>query len=127
MQQCMEILRDRPADFLVLSGDDALALPQIACGMEGVISVAANCFPKQFSAMVRSGLQGNFRDAKIQNDALLDVYNLLFTENNPAGAKAFLYEMGIIENIVRLPVVPLSGKLQMEVKNLTHVLSAVNA
>jgi 4-hydroxy-tetrahydrodipicolinate synthase len=127
MQQCMEILRDRPAEFLVVSGDDALALPQIACGMDGVISVAANCFPKQFSAMVQSGLQGNFRDAKIQNDALLDAYNLLFIENNPAGAKAFLYEMGIIENIVRLPVVPLSGKLQMEVKNLVHVLSAVNA
>ena len=62
MAQCMEILRDKPADFLVVSGDDALALPQIACGMEGVISVAANSFPKNFSEMVRLCLKGDFKN-----------------------------------------------------------------
>lgn len=116
MQQCMEILRDRPADFLVVSGDDALALPQLACGMDGVISVAANCFPGQFSGMVNACLNNDFKTAKEINDKLMDAYYLLFTENNPAGAKAFLHEMGIIQNIVRLPVVPLSGALHQQVK-----------
>lgn len=116
LQQCMEILRDRPENFLVVSGDDALALPQLACGMDGVISVAANCFPKEFSAMIRSCLDGNFKEAKIINDRLIDAYNLMFAENNPAGAKAFLHELGFVENIMRLPVVPLSGNLHMDVK-----------
>src|SRR5258708_14622940 len=71
MAQCMEILRDAPADFLVVSGDDALALPQIACGMQGVISVAANCFPKDFSDMVRLALKGDFKGAKTVNDRLI--------------------------------------------------------
>lgn len=117
MAQCMEILRDRPVDFLVVSGDDALALPQMACGMDGVISVAANCFPKQFSGMVKACLQNNYRDAKNLNDGLIAGYELLFAENNPAGAKAFLYELGIIENTVRLPVVPLSAAMHDKVKS----------
>ncbi len=117
IQQCMDILRDRPDDFLVVSGDDVLALPQIACGMDGVISVAANCFPGSFSEMIRYCLDGNFKAAKIINDGLLPAYNLMFSENNPAGAKAFLAEMGIIDNILRLPVVPLSASLHQEVKN----------
>ena len=116
MGQCMEILRDRPADFLVVSGDDALALPQMACGMDGVISVAANSFPRQFSDMVRRCLQGEYAEAKKINDTLIDAYQPMFEENNPAGVKAFLHEQGLIENIVRLPVVPLSGILQQEVK-----------
>ncbi len=117
MAQCMEILRDRPANFLVVSGDDALALPQMACGMDGVISVAANCFPKQFSDMVNACLQNNYADAKKINDSLIAGYELLFAENNPAGAKAFLYELGIIQNAVRLPVVPLSMTLHDKVKS----------
>src|SRR6202000_1638218 len=71
MAQCMEILRDKPEDFLVVSGDDALALPQIACGMEGVISVAANAFPKDFSKMVGLSLTGDFKGAKKLNDGLI--------------------------------------------------------
>lgn len=117
MQQCMEILKNRPDNFLVVSGDDALALPQMACGMDGVISVAANCFPKEFSEMMQLCIDGNFPAAVKINDKLMSAYNLLFAENNPAGAKAFLHEMEIIENIMRLPVVPLSGNLQKQVKN----------
>ncbi len=117
MAQCMEILRDRPSDFLVVSGDDALALPQMACGMDGVISVAANCFPKQFSGMVKACLQNNYGNAKKLNDGLIAGYELLFAENNPAGAKAFLYELGLIHNAVRLPVVPLSAALHHQVKS----------
>lgn len=115
MQQCMELLRDRPKDFLIVSGDDALALPQIACGMDGVISVAANCFPGQFSQMVRSCLEQDFKTARTINDQLIAAYDLMFSENNPAGIKAFLYEMKLLENVMRLPVVPVSPVLQKKI------------
>ena len=117
IMQCMQLLKDRPVNFLVVSGDDALALPQLACGMDGVISVAANCFPKEFSTMVKHCLHNEYSAAKILNDRLMPAYDLLFVENNPAGAKAFLHEMGMIENVLRLPVVPLSGALHLQVKN----------
>ncbi len=117
MAQCMQILRDKPQDFFVVSGDDALALPQIACGMEGVISVAANSFPKSFSEMVRHALKSDFKIAKGLNDTLIDAYGIMFSENNPAGVKAFLTELGLIENFVRLPLVPLSNALHTQVKN----------
>ena len=116
MQQCMEILRHRPAGFLVVSGDDALALPQLACGMEGVISVAANAYPKAFSAMVRKCLNREFPEAISINNGLMDAYDLMFSENNPAGVKAFLYEMGYLQNVTRLPVVPVSVALQQSIK-----------
>jgi 4-hydroxy-tetrahydrodipicolinate synthase len=116
MAQCIQILKFRPEGFLVVSGDDALALPQIACGMDGVISVAGNCLPKMFSAMVNYSLEGDFLRAKKLNDQMLEAYELLFAENNPAGAKAFLSEMGIIKNVLRLPVVPLSAGLHSRVK-----------
>jgi 4-hydroxy-tetrahydrodipicolinate synthase len=116
MVQCMHILRDRPDDFLVVSGDDHVTLPLIACGMDGVISVAANCFPKDFSAMVRHCLQGDFALARPLHYKCLEGNDLLFAENNPAGVKAFLYEMGIIENVLRLPLVPLSNGIHQKVK-----------
>jgi len=115
LTQAMQILKDKPADFLVLSGDDNLALPQMACGMDGIISVIANCMPKQFSEMVRLSLQNNFAAAKLLNDQMLEAYDLLFAENNPAGVKAFLAELGLIENNLRLPVVPLSEGLHAAV------------
>jgi len=116
MAQCMEILKNKPKNFWVVSGDDALALPQIACGMDGVISVAANAFPKEFSSMVHYCLQHDFKNAKILNDKLIPVFQLMFEENNPAGVKAFLAEMKFIENELRLPLVPLSEGLHGNVK-----------
>jgi len=116
MVQCMHILRDRPEDFLVVSGDDHIALPLIACGMDGVISVAANCFPKDFSEMIRQSLKGNFAAARPLHYKCLEGCDLLFAENNPAGVKAVLYELGIIENVLRLPVVPLSESIHQKVK-----------
>jgi len=116
MVQCMHILRDRPEDFLVVSGDDHITLPLIACGMDGVISVAANCFPKDFSEMVRHCLKGDFKSARPLHNKCLEGNDLLFAENNPAGAKAFLYELGIIENVLRLPLVPLSDGIHQKVK-----------
>jgi len=116
MAQCMEILRDKPDNFLVVSGDDALAFPQIACGMEGVISVAANGFSREFSDMVRLALQGDLRGAKALNDRLIAGYDIMFAENNPAGIKGAMAEKGLIGNYVRLPVVPLSAGLQAKWK-----------
>jgi 4-hydroxy-tetrahydrodipicolinate synthase len=116
MAQCMEILRDKPEDFLVVSGDDALAFPQIACGMEGVISVAANGFPKPFSDMVRLALKGDLKGAKALNDQLIAAYEIMFAENNPAGVKAAMAEKGLIGNYLRLPVVPLSAGWQSKWK-----------
>ena len=115
MNQCIEILRDRPRDFMVVSGDDNLALSQIASGMDGVISVAANCFPKYFSQMVNASLSGDFPTARKFNDKLIRAYDLLFAENNPAGVKSFLTKLGIIENYLRLPLVPLSKKWDEEI------------
>ncbi|MBN9661115.1 MAG: dihydrodipicolinate synthase family protein [Acidobacteria bacterium] len=99
-----------------VSGDDALTLPQIACGMEGVISVAANSFPRMFTDMVRSCLKGDFKGAKAANDKLIRGYELLFSENNPAGVKAAMSEMKLIGNYLRLPVVPVSEGLQEKIK-----------
>jgi len=115
MQQCIEILKDRPEHFMVVSGDDVLAMAQIACGMDGVISVAANVFPQQFSQMIHHSLSFDFSTAKKLNDLMLKGYDLMFAENNPAGAKAFLAEMGILQNMLRLPVVPLSEPLHEQV------------
>jgi 4-hydroxy-tetrahydrodipicolinate synthase len=114
--QCMEILRDMPKDFLLVSGDDAIALPLVACGMAGVISVAANAFPKQFSEMIRLSLKNDFAAAKKLNDPLIEAYDLMFVENNPSGVKAFMAELGLIKNTVRLPVVPLSDPMHKKVQ-----------
>lgn len=114
--QCMQLLRDRPTDFLIVSGDDDLVMPELACGIDGVISVAANCFPKQFSDMVRAGLAQNFVTAKQLNDPLIEAYNLLFAENNPAGVKGFLTQLGFIKNVLRLPVVPLSDEVYQKIQ-----------
>ena len=116
MGQCMDILKNRPADFLVVSGDDALALPQLACGMDGVISVAANAYPAAFSEMVNSCLHQDFKKAQQINNKLIDAYRFMFEENNPAGVKAFLSEIGMIENELRLPLVSVSSSLQQQIK-----------
>lgn len=116
MAQCMQILRHKPADFLVVSGDDELVLPQIACGMEGIISVVANCFPKAMCEMVQQCLKGDFKTAKHLNDQLMEAYEFLFGENNPAGVKAVMAEMGLIENELRLPLVPLSNEWHAKVR-----------
>ncbi len=117
MVQCMHILRDRPKDFMVCSGDDHVTLPLIAAGMDGVISVVANSFPKDFSEMVRLCLANDFGPAKGLHYKILEAMDLLFVENNPAGVKAFLAEMGIIENYLRLPLVPLSEGVHQQVKD----------
>jgi 4-hydroxy-tetrahydrodipicolinate synthase len=116
MAQCMEILRDAPSNFVVMSGDDLLALPQIACGMQGVISVAANAYPLEYSNMVRACLAGDFVKAKTINDPFIEAYDMMFAENNPSGVKAFMHQLGLLENELRLPLVPLSAPIYSRVK-----------
>lgn len=116
LEQIMQILRDKPEGFLVLSGDDALTLPQLACGIDGVISVAANAFPRRFSEMVRLGLSGRFFEARELHYRLLDAYSLMFEENNPGGVKGFLRSLGICGNEVRLPLVPASEELTQKIE-----------
>jgi 4-hydroxy-tetrahydrodipicolinate synthase len=115
MAQTIDILKDRPSDFLVVSGDDEIVMAQIACGMDGVISVAANAFPKPFSDMIRYCMAGDFSMAKRLNDLMVEGYTYMYEENNPSGIKAFLAEQGVIENEFRLPLVPVSAGLQQRI------------
>lgn len=103
-----KLLRDRPNGFLVISGDDPLVLPQIALGMDGVISVAANALPKEFTTLVNAALEGNVQKAREIQYKLHDFINALFEDGSPAGIKASLSILGIVENNLRLPLVPVT-------------------
>ena len=120
MAQTIAILKDRPDDFLVVSGDDEIVVAQIACGMDGVVSVAANAFPKPFSDMIRFAMAGDFSMAKRINDLLVEAYSYMYEENNPAGLKAFMFEQEIIENELRLPLVPVSEGLQKKIHSFVE-------
>ncbi len=117
MVQSMELAKSLPSSFTLLSGDDDLVMPQIACGFDGVISVAANCFTKDFCNMVQLSLQNNFEQARAIHYKLLPAIDLLFIEGNPAGVKYFLQQMNICKNEFRLPVVSVSDAVQQKIKN----------
>lgn len=123
MIQCMHILKNKPDDFLFVSGDDHISLPLVACGSKGVISVIANSFPKDFSEMIRLCLKNDFEKAQKLHYKLLPAYDLLFIENNPAGIKTFLSELNLIENVLRLPLVSLSGANRQKVKEFLDSVS----
>jgi len=120
----MEILRKRPKGFGVWSGDDALTLPLMALGADGVISVVSNEFPKQFSNMVRLCLKGNFKVALKIHNQLLDLMQFNFIESSPIPVKAVLAEMGLIGENYRLPLVKLSEKHRPAMKKILKALSA---
>lgn len=121
--QIMEILRNKPADFGVISGDDGITLPMIACGAQGVISVVANAYPKIFSDMVRLCLSGDFVNARPAHNLLLEAIASLFAEGSPSGVKAYLSNMGICGNHFRLPVVPVSDKLMQRIAAIMKQVS----
>lgn len=106
LEQVDEIIKNKPDTFDVISGDDALTFPMIACGAVGVISVIGNALPKEFSRMLRLEQNGEFEPARKIHHMFTDLFNLLFVDGNPAGVKAMLHEMGMIENVLRLPLVP---------------------
>lgn len=114
--QCMELVAKAPAHFTILSGDDNLILAQAAIGMKGVISVAANCYAKDFCAMVQYALHNEMDEARRLHYSLLRRIDLLFAEGNPAGVKYALHLQGLCENRLRLPLVPASEGLQQKMK-----------
>ena len=116
-QQYNTLLKDKPADFLIISGDDDLALGVALAGGSGVISVIGQAFPKEFSAMIRHGLQGNNNEGYEIHFKMMDVIDLIFEENNPAGIKTVLQELGICSNNVRLPLVKASEALIAKIAN----------
>ena len=122
LNQMAYILRDRPDGFLVLSGDDGLTLPQMAMGADGVISVVGNCAPAQFSRMVNLALQGKFTDAAALHLSLIELIDLLFIEGNPGGVKAALNALGIIENVLRLPLAPVGESTFEKIRNALKIL-----
>ncbi|MBR6980316.1 MAG: 4-hydroxy-tetrahydrodipicolinate synthase [Prevotella sp.] len=101
-----EIIKHKPAKFDVISGDDALTYPMVASGAVGVISVIGNALPKEFSRMIRLEFNNEYEAARKIHHKFTDLYSLLFVDGNPAGVKALLHEMGFIENVLRLPLVP---------------------
>lgn len=115
-EQAMEIIRDRPDGFLVLSGDDAITLPLIGAGADGVISVVANALPRQFGEMVRQALSGDFVNARKMHYPMLRFTQQLFAEGNPVGIKAALELLGIGGGHVRLPLWPASEGLRAQLK-----------
>lgn len=106
LEQVDEIIKQKPARFDVISGDDALTFPMIAAGAAGVISVVGNALPKEFSRMIRLEFKGEYEPARKIHHAFTELYSILFVDGNPAGVKALLSEMGLIDNVLRLPLVP---------------------
>ncbi|KRP11368.1 MAG: 4-hydroxy-tetrahydrodipicolinate synthase [Sphingobacteriales bacterium BACL12 MAG-120813-bin55] len=113
--QIMQIVQKTPATFLTLSGDDAITLPLISIGAQGVISVIANAFPEQFSSMVALAMDGQIEKAKKIHYRLLSIVDLIFAEGNPAGVKYVLQRKGIMNNHVRLPLAEISNTLKLRI------------
>ena len=107
LEQVDEIIKNKPADFDVISGDDSLTFPMVSCGAVGVISVIGNALPKEFSRMIRLQMRGEYDPARTIHHRFTDLFSLLFVDGNPAGVKAMLSEMGFIQNVLRLPLVPM--------------------
>jgi 4-hydroxy-tetrahydrodipicolinate synthase len=106
--QIMKIIQGKPENFLVISGDDAITLPMISIGASGVISVVANAFPKEFSTMVRKALEMKYNEARQIHYRMIDIIDNLFIEGSPAGIKAALNILGLVQNEVRMPLTPVS-------------------
>ena len=115
LQQIMEILRDKPADFDVLSGDDGITQPLMALGAQGVISVAANAYTKPFSRMMRAMKEGRTDEALRLHYAMLKMNQLIFADGNPAGIKCLMSHMGLCENVLRLPLVKANEKVEADI------------
>ena len=123
LEQIMEIIKNKPSDFLVISGDDALTLPHIACGGDGVISVVANAFPKRFSSMVDYALKGNLEKAKPLHYELFPIIQQLFADGNPGGIKYVLKLISIGEDHMRLPLVNINDEVA---KKLYELVAAID-
>jgi 4-hydroxy-tetrahydrodipicolinate synthase len=121
-EQIYQVRKHRPKDFLVLSGDDAITLPLIAAGADGVISVTANAYPVEFSEMVRLALAGNFKSARKIHFRLIEFTNALFLDGSPAGIKAALEKKKFCGNFLRLPLVPVNKEVSNQIEKLMEPL-----
>ena len=115
LQQIMEILRDKPADFDVISGDDAITQPMMALGAQGVISVAANAYIKPFARMMRAMKEGQLEVALKLHYSMLRMNQLIFADGNPAGIKCLMSHIGLCKNVLRLPLVPANEKVEADI------------
>jgi 4-hydroxy-tetrahydrodipicolinate synthase len=122
VEQMMQIISEKPEGFELISGDDGLTLPLIACGAIGVISVVANAYPAPFSSMVKSCLACNFAEARPIHEKMLPIINSLFAEGSPSGVKAYLAAMNIMEEAFRLPVVGVSDQLKIQIRELMKTI-----
>ena len=117
MSQYLQLLRDKPKDFMVISGDDDLVLGVVLAGGSGVISVIGQAFPKEFSKMIRLGLEGKPKEAYNLHFKLMEIIGLIFSENNPAGIKTVLETKKLCQDTVRLPLVPATDELKIKINN----------
>jgi len=118
IDHCMSLIKNKPEDFLVLSGDDSYTLPFMSVGMSGVISVVANAYPKDFSQMVRYALDGNFENARYLHYKLLPMMNAIFEDGNPGGIKVALNELNICDTAMREPLYPIRAEVAAKIKRL---------
>jgi 4-hydroxy-tetrahydrodipicolinate synthase len=116
MEQILQIIKDRPKGFGVLSGDDNLTMPLILAGADGVISVVANAFPAQFSTLVHASMQGELDTARKAHNSLFDITKMFFEQGNPGGVKAALSYLDIMDDFMRLPLYPVSQELKLRIE-----------
>ncbi|MDE6638275.1 MAG: 4-hydroxy-tetrahydrodipicolinate synthase, partial [Muribaculaceae bacterium] len=122
IHQIQRLLRERPDGFTVLSGDDGMTYPLMTLGVQGVISVLGNAYPKDFAEMVHLCLEGNYIEAVDYHFKYRELIRLLFTDGNPAGVKCVMHDMGLIENELRLPLVPVSETTASEILHWVNTL-----
>ncbi len=118
LEQVDEIIKNKPDNFDVISGDDALTFSMVASGAAGVISVIGNALPKEFSRMIRLEFKGEYEPARKIHHMFTELYSLLFVDGNPAGCKALLNDMGMIQNVLRLPLVPTTIKTKQKMSEI---------
>ncbi|MCQ2129558.1 MAG: 4-hydroxy-tetrahydrodipicolinate synthase [Bacteroidaceae bacterium] len=122
MTQILDILHRKPADFDVFSGDDALTLGMMKAGAVGVISVIGNALTERFATLVHLAQQGRYDEAMEIDRTLTDLYRLLFVDGNPSGVKEVMNQMGLLRNVLRLPLVPVTAKTAQDIKSSLEVL-----
>ncbi|MDO4191529.1 MAG: 4-hydroxy-tetrahydrodipicolinate synthase [Bacteroidales bacterium] len=125
-RQIDEIIKKKPKHFMVISGDDAITFPLITLGAVGVISVVGNAFPKEFGRMVRLALSGELEESRAIHYRFVEMMDLLFVDGNPAGVKRLMSEMGLIENVLRLPLVPTTIKTTEKIRSALNALNKID-
>jgi 4-hydroxy-tetrahydrodipicolinate synthase len=126
LKQIEEIIKNSPEGFKVISGDDAVTSSVIEMGGIGVISVFGNAFPKEMSWLVNNALAGNSLNARVKmEEEFNELFHLIFVEGNPSGVKSILHQKGMIENILRLPLVPVSEKTDMLINKALKKVSSI--